>query len=161
MQPDLFRKIFGAFPTGVSVVATAVGGELHGITVNSITSVSLDPLLVLVCIDRKAIAHSQIERAERFGVSFLGEGQEHASRLFALSRPPETGHLRGAGYRIGPHGTPLLEDSVAWIECRVEQRFPAGDHTIFLASVLDGSADPDAEPLVFHRGRYRRLHRDA
>ena len=157
MHSDVFRKIMGNFPTGVTVVTTAVDGHFHGITVNSFTSVSLEPPLVLICIDRRTVAHGQIERASRFGVSFLDASQERTSRLFASSRPPEAGHLRGMAHRMGPHGSPILEGCLAWLECSVADRFAGGDHTIFLASVLAGNVEHGGDPLVFFRGRYRQL----
>jgi flavin reductase (DIM6/NTAB) family NADH-FMN oxidoreductase RutF len=157
MDADRFRQILGSFPTGVTVLSTAVDGQFHGITVNSLTSVSLEPPLVLVCVDRKAKAHAQMERAGRFGVSFLGVAQESLSRLFATSASPEPGRLRGVPYRIGSHGAPLIEGAIAWLECAVSDRWPGGDHTIFLASVLDGAVGHDGEPLVYFRSRYRRL----
>ena len=124
MDTDSFRKILGSFPTGVAVLTTAVAGEYHGVTVNSLTSVSLTPLLILVCVEKRAVAHGQILRALRFGVSFLAADQEETSRLFAVSHAPEAGHLRGVPYRIGSHGVPILRGSLAWLECGVADRYP-------------------------------------
>jgi flavin reductase (DIM6/NTAB) family NADH-FMN oxidoreductase RutF len=152
-----FRQIVGSFPTGVTVLTTAVEGRFHGITVNSLTSVSLDPLLVLVCIERRAHAHAEIERGMQFGLSFLEAGQEASSRLFALTLPPEGGHLRVASFHLSPHGVPILDGAVAWLECGVQARYPGGDHTIFLSSVVDGNVHHDRQPLVYFRGRYRHL----
>jgi len=157
MDRDVFRRILGRFATGVAVVTTAVEGSLHGITVNSLTSVSLDPLLVLVCIERRARAHAEIERARRFGVNFLRHDQEAISRLFAASSAPEEGRLRGVPFRIGRHGTPILEDRLAHLECDVSERFSGGDHSIFLGSVLGGDLAASARPLIYFQGRYRTL----
>ena len=91
-----YRQISGGFATGVTVVTTAVDGWLHGITANSFTSVSLDPFLLLVCIDKEAYANEQLEKAGRFGVNILAEAQQEISNQFASKSPPEQGSLRGA-----------------------------------------------------------------
>ena len=153
-----FRRLMGCFGTGIAVVTTAVDGKLHGVTVNSFGSVSLEPPLVLVCIDRTAHAHEQIGLAGRFGVSILGEAQESVSRIFAAKAEPEGGRLRGVPFRFGPFGTPVLEGCLAWVECALSARFPGGDHTIFVGSVAEGGVESVEErPLLFFRGGYRRL----
>ncbi len=154
MDRDSFRQIMGLFATGVTVVTTSLRGKLHGITVNSLTSVSLDPLRLLVCIDTDSRAHDEIEGAGRFGVNFLRVDQEALSRLFAVSRSPEQDRLRGVPFRIGPHGSPLLDDCLAHLECAVAERFAGGDHTIFLGTVLGGQSGPAGRPLLFYRGLY-------
>jgi flavin reductase (DIM6/NTAB) family NADH-FMN oxidoreductase RutF len=154
MDEASFRRIAGRFATGVVVLTTAVEDWLHGITINSLTCVSLDPLLLLVCIDKSARAHEEIERAGRFALSFLAFDQERISRTFAARGVPEQARLRGVPFRTGPHGQPILDDALAHLECAVTDRFEGGDHTIFLAHVLDGAIDRDARPLVFFQGGY-------
>lgn len=152
-----YRKLIGHFATGVTVITTANDGLLHGMTANAITSVSLDPLLMLVCVDREAHAYEQLLQSGRFGVNILAEGQQDISRLFAAKAGPERGAMRGVAFHLGEHGTPLLEGSLAHIECAVTDRFDAGDHTIFIGAVLDGRVLSDAPPLVFYQAAYRRL----
>jgi len=152
-----FRKLIGHFATGVTVITTANDGLLHGMTANAITSVSLDPLLLLVCVDRQAHAYEQLLESGRFAVNILAEDQEDISRLFATKSEPERGQLRGAAFRLGEHGTPLLEECLAYVECEVADRFEAGDHTIFIGAVLDGQVLRDAPPLVFYQAAYWRL----
>lgn len=152
-----YRKLIGHFATGVTVITTANDGLLHGMTANAITSVSLDPLLLLVCVDRQAHAYEQLLQSGRFGVNILAEDQEEISRLFATKSEPERGQLRGAAFRLGEHGTPLLEGCLAYVECEVADRFEAGDHTIFIGAVLDGRVLRDALPLLFYQAAYRRL----
>ncbi len=154
MNEAIFRRIAGMFATGVVVVTTSVAGTLHGITVNSLTTVSLAPLLLLVCIDKSARAHEQIEIAGRFAVSFLADDQEGLSRLFAARGAPEAGRLRGAAFAAGAHGMPILAGCLAYFECEVTGRFEGGDHTIFVASVLGGAVERDVPPLLFYQGRY-------
>ncbi len=158
IDSGLFRTIIGNFATGVTVVTTANDGLLHGVTANSVTSLSLDPLLLLVCIDKKAHAHSEMEKCASFGVSILGADQAGLSELFARPGEPEKGSLSGAAWRYGPGGSPLLEGALAWLECRVRERLNGGDHTIFVGEVIDGEAvRAEAAPLLYFRGGYRRL----
>lgn len=152
-----FRQVIGHFATGVTVITTAQDGWLHGMTANSITSLSLEPLLLLICVDKKAHAHDQLAKAGKFGVNILAEEQEDISRLFAATAEPELNSLRGAEYHFGPHGAPLLERSLAHLECAIVDSFAGGDHTIFTAAVLDGDLVEEARPLIFYRGGYRRL----
>ena len=154
MDEASFRRVAGSFATGVSVVTTSLDGMLHGITVASLTSVSLAPLLLLVCIDKKACAHDQIDRAGRFGVSLLAFDQEAVSRTFATAGQPEEGRLRGIPFRTGTHGLPILGGALAHFECELASRCDGGDHTIFVARVLGGAVDREAPPLVHFRGAY-------
>lgn len=157
MDAARFRQIFGHFATGVTVVTTAVDGWLHGMTANAVTSVSLDPLLLLVCVDKTAHAHEQLSKAGRFGVNILAGEQEDVSRIFAATAEPEHGQLRGAAYHYGRQGTPVLDGCLAYLECEVTEQVDAGDHTIFLGRVLDGEVERESPPLLFYRGGYRGL----
>jgi flavin reductase (DIM6/NTAB) family NADH-FMN oxidoreductase RutF len=152
-----FRKIMGHLATGITVVTTSVEGNLHGMTANAVTSVSLDPLLLLVCVDRRSHAHEQLLRASHFAINVLAEDQERLSRLFAERRPPEPGQLRGASYRLGPTGSPLLDNCLAYVECAVRERLPGGDHDVFVGEALHGDVSRDAPPLLYYRGGYRSL----
>lgn len=153
-----YRRIIGQFATGVTVVTTAVDGRLHGITANALTSVSLDPLLLLVCVDKEAHGHEELTDAGRFGVNILSDEQEDLSNLFATKAPPEQGQLRGGvPYHLGPHGTPLLEGCLAYIECDIMDSHQGGDHTIFIGQVLGAETLREGPPLLFFKGRYGRL----
>jgi flavin reductase (DIM6/NTAB) family NADH-FMN oxidoreductase RutF len=153
-----FRKAIGNFATGVTVVTTAVGGRLHGVTANSLTSVSLDPLLLLVCVDKSAHAHAEMLACSSFGVSVLAADQKDVSNLFAKSAPPEEGCLRGAAFRLGSTGCPVLEDALVHFECLPHAQVDAGDHTIFVGRVADGEVGrADVDPLLYFRGAYRAI----
>ena len=152
-----FRQIIGHFATGVTVITTANDGWLHGMTANAVTSVSLDPLLLLVCVDHTAHAYHEVAKAGRFGVNILAQDQEELSRTFATSAAPEQGQLRGAPHRFGPNGTPVLEGCLAYVECDVIDRCEGGDHTVFIGAVLDGEVRHEGPPLLFFRGGYRQL----
>jgi flavin reductase (DIM6/NTAB) family NADH-FMN oxidoreductase RutF len=156
-----FRRLIGHFATGVAVVTTCNDGFLHGVTANSVTSVSLDPLLLLVCVDKTAHGHAEMLRCSSFGVSILAADQAHVSSLFAKTGEPVEGKLRGdVGFRYGQTGCPLLEGAIAHVECLPHAQVDAGDHTIFIGRVLHGEiACADAEPLLYFRGGYREIHR--
>ena len=152
-----YRRIIGQFATGVTVVTTAVDGRLHGMTANALTSVSLNPLLLLVCVDKGTHAHDELTTAGRFGVNILAEEQEEVSNLFAATTEPEQGRLQGVSYHLGPNGAPIIDGCLAYVECAVTDRCPGGDHTIFIGEVLGAETLREAPPLLFFQGRYRRL----
>lgn len=154
-----FRQIIGHFATGVTVITTAHEGWLHGMTANAVASLSLDPVLLLVCVDKTANMHEQIEKAGRFGVNILTDEQEDISRTFAATTEPEQNRLQGVAYRIGEHGSPIIGDVLAYIECTVVERMDGGDHTVYIGSVLSGELDEEGAPLLFYRGGYRRMAR--
>lgn len=147
----------GAFPTGVSVVtAAAPDGEPVGLTVNSLTSVSLEPLLVLVCIDHGAASHGPIIDSGAFCVNLLTEADQGVSNRFASSERED--RFVDLAWHPGPTGSPVLDHALAWFDCRVHQTHVAGDHTIVVGRVVACDERP-AQPLVYHRGRYARLTR--
>jgi 3-hydroxy-9,10-secoandrosta-1,3,5(10)-triene-9,17-dione monooxygenase reductase component len=157
IDPLQYRSIIGSFATGVTVITTAADGEMQGMTANAVTSLSLDPLMLLICVDRASHTHRILEAGGAFTVNILGEHQEDVSRLFAKKAEPERGTLRGQSFRIGKSGAPVLEDCLAFIECRVAEVHSGGDHTIFLGEVVDLGIVKDVPPLLFFRGAYRSL----
>jgi flavin reductase (DIM6/NTAB) family NADH-FMN oxidoreductase RutF len=158
LDPVMFRRVTGAFATGVTVIAVERDpGVVHGMTANSFTSVSLDPLLILVCVDHDARLLSFLKAQRRFGVSILREGQQALSEYFAKTeQTPEEDALLGIRYRWTSTGIPLLDGTLAELACNVVGEHPAGDHTIFLGKV-ESMESHDGKPLLFHRGQYRRL----
>ncbi|HVS13961.1 MAG TPA: flavin reductase family protein [Thermoanaerobaculia bacterium] len=162
MDTTSFRRLLGRFATGVAVITTNVDGHLHGMTANALSSVSLEPPLILVCVDRRAHCHPQVLAAGRFGVSILSAGQRELSEVFARSLPPEEGVLRGARYRLdADHAVPLLEGALAALVCRLLATYPGGDHDIFVGEVLTGRAGDDGDdPLLYYGGAYRSLGSD-
>ena len=148
------------FATGVTVVSTNVDGVLHGMTANAFASVSLDPLLVLVCVDREAGMHGLLPEAQGFAVTVLSAEQEELSAWFASSdRPGGADQFADLSWEPAPvSGSPVLCEGVAYVDCRVTERHAGGDHSIFLGEVVDlGVLRPDGEPLLYFGGRYRRL----
>ena len=157
VDPLEFRSIIGHFTTGVTVITTADGDQLQGMTANAVSSLSLDPVMVLICVDKTTHTHGVIERGGVFTVNILGEHQETLSRLFAKRGEPEKGSLRGQPFRIGETGSPILDDCLAFIECRVSEAFEGGDHSIFLGEVVHQGVVDEMRPLVFFRGGYHNL----
>jgi flavin reductase len=163
VSAERFRRTVGMFATGVTVVSTDVEGVLHGMTANAFASLSLDPLLVLVCVDREASMHGLLPQAQGFAVTILAAEQEELSAWFASADRPG-GHDQFAGVEWDPApvtGSPVLCDGVAYVDCRVTERHEGGDHSIFLGEVVDlGVLRDDADPLLYYGGRYRRLVAD-
>jgi flavin reductase (DIM6/NTAB) family NADH-FMN oxidoreductase RutF len=151
-----FRKAMGCFATGVTVITVDYEGEVHGMTANAFTSVSLDPLLVLVCVDHKARTHAHLQARKRFGVNVLVDGQRAISEYYA--RPTATHQNAeqevGARFDRTVHGTPVLHGALAYMECCLHTVQDAGDHTIFIAQVEDVVVR-EGDPLLYFRGRYR------
>ncbi|MEI9993457.1 MAG: flavin reductase family protein [Rhizomicrobium sp.] len=150
-----FRNALGSFPTGVAVVTTAVSAEHHlGITVNSFTSVSLDPPLVLWCMDKKSDRYHAFSKAKSYTVSILGTAhQEVSSRLAKQGNHS----LDGIALRATKLGPPALADALAFFECEAESVHDAGDHAILIGRVVDFSRHEEGAPLVFFRGKYGAL----
>jgi flavin reductase (DIM6/NTAB) family NADH-FMN oxidoreductase RutF len=152
-----FRRAMGAFPTGVAIVtARDEAGDPVGLTVNSLTSVSLDPVLLLICLDHGAESHGAIVGGGRFAVNLLPRSAEQVSNRFA-SRNRE-GRWAGLEWEPGATGSPLLADAVAHFDCVVHQTHEAGDHTIVVGRVVTCAAR-EGDPLVYHRGRYAALEK--
>ncbi|MCL6645934.1 MAG: flavin reductase family protein [Dehalococcoidia bacterium] len=152
-----FRELMGRFATGVTVITVAEDERYHGMTANAVTSVSLDPILLLVCVDKTTHTHGMLSRSGRFAVNILAADQERVSRLFAQKMDPEVRSLRGERFHLAASGSPVLSEALAYLDCRVTSAYEGGDHTIFVGEVVDGATLRDAPPLIFYRGGYRAL----
>ena len=153
-----FRKALACFATGITVITLDSENEVHGMTANAFTSVSLDPMLVLVCVDQRARTHAHLHAKKRFGVNILSEDQRAISEYYA--RPTRT-HDRaaeeaGAAFERTALGTPVLRGALAYLECRLHSAQDAGDHTIFIAQVEDVVAN-EGRPLLFFESKYRKI----
>lgn len=158
VAPADFRRALGCFATGVTIITLDDAGEVHGMTANAFTSVSLDPPLVLVCVDHKARTHAHLHTRKRFGVNVLAESQRAVSDYYARAERTyqDAEKETGASFDRTPHGTPVLHDALAYLECRLETVYEAGDHSIFIAEVEDVVVC-DGDPLLFFRGKYRNI----
>jgi flavin reductase (DIM6/NTAB) family NADH-FMN oxidoreductase RutF len=159
--PDRFREVMGHFATGVAVITASSAAGPVGMTANAVCSLSLDPLLLLVCFDRHARTLSVVRETERFGVNVLAAGQQELARLFA-SKAPE--HEKFAEVEHTVHdGIPVIDGALAWVGCRLERLVGGGDHTIGIGAVqtaeawdrmAGGEASGEPDPLVWYRGLY-------
>jgi flavin reductase (DIM6/NTAB) family NADH-FMN oxidoreductase RutF len=161
MRPDseLFRKVMGHFVTGVTVVTALDGDQPQGITVNALSSVSLDPPLVMIALDRRRFITPTVRREGRFAVNILGEGQQGLSDCFAgAEMTPNRDAFCGAAWSPGEAGLPLLNGAIATLECTIVGTFTAGDHDLFIARV-DTVANPEHHPLplLYYRRHYLRI----
>lgn len=156
IDPDRFRAVLGRFASGVTVVTTrSDDGRDHGMTVSAFCSLSLEPPLVLVCIEHTASMHDFLRPGLPFAVNILAAGQEALSRRFS---GPDPNRFDGIGFARGQHEVVLLDDALAQLECHVETLYPGGDHTICVGRVA--TAEVCAErPLLYYRGGYAQLER--
>ena len=156
-----FRTVMGQFATGVTVVTALAGEHPQGITVNALSSVSLDPPVVLVALDRKRFIVPIIDASGRYAVNILAEDQQWLSDCFAgASVTPGREAFCGAVWRPGELGLPILAGAIAALECEVLERFAVGDHYLYVGRVAGLALDePDAPPLLYHRRRYLRIER--
>ena len=153
-DPEHFREAFGRFATGVAVITGAGPAGTGGMTANALCSLSLDPLLALVCFENRARTLPIVREAGRFGLNVLERAQEPLAGVFA-SKLPEAEKLDGVPHRFEA-GVPILEGALAWATCELQELIPGGDHTIAIGRVLDLGFG-DGEPLLWFAGQYRRL----
>jgi flavin reductase (DIM6/NTAB) family NADH-FMN oxidoreductase RutF len=154
VDPALFRQLLGRFATGVTVVTTKdPDGRPIGMTASSVASISLEPPLLLVSVDKRHDMHTALHAASEFVVNVLAADQEALSRRFAEE---EEERFDGVGYHDNAAGLPVLDGVLAHIECTKETAVPAGDHTAFIGLVTGGSVT-NRRPLLYYRGGYANL----
>lgn len=141
IEQDFFRQVMGRFATGVTIVTAQTNEGLAGLTVNSFASVSLDPCLVLICIDLKSHTLPFLRSSGSFAVNFLTTEQEDLSRCFATSSTERNEYFCHAPYHVAVTGSPIMEDTLAFIDARIVAEYPGGDHAIFLGQVIAMGAD--------------------
>ncbi len=158
-EPDVatFRRVVGRFASGVVVVTTRTDDGLHGLTANAFCSVSLDPLLVLVCVDKLARGHERLEQAGAFAISILSDRQEFLAERFAGRAPLVNVRFDGVPHRPAVTGAPILEGAAGWLDCHLWATYEGGDHSIFVGRAVAAGDDPAAPPLLFHESRYKRV----
>jgi flavin reductase (DIM6/NTAB) family NADH-FMN oxidoreductase RutF len=150
---DLFRKAWGNFATGVSLIATVEeNGSVHGMTANGIASVSLEPMLAMVCVGHSTKTYPILESTGKFGINILTESQKAIAEYYAKSDPP-TGVISPAIFRFTEAGTPFLEGSLASMDCQVVSSHKEGDHTVFIAEVSEIEVS-EGSPLLFYTGKW-------
>lgn len=150
----LQRKIMGRFATGVTVVTTSKDGQHGGLTANAVCSLSLDPPLVLVAVDKKAGSHAELLSHQCYAVNILSRDQEAISQRFAKSGPKD---FSGLNWKTAVTGAPILEGTLGYVDCRVVEVLRGGDHDIFVGEIVAGEISEGGEPLLYFSGKYRRL----
>jgi 3-hydroxy-9,10-secoandrosta-1,3,5(10)-triene-9,17-dione monooxygenase reductase component len=152
-----FRTVLGHFATGVTIITAMDHDEPVGMAANSFTSLSLDPPLILFCVAHSSSTWPRIEGAGTFAVNILGEGHEELSQLFAKKGADRFG---STPWRTGVSGAPVLEEAIAYLDCRLAAEYPGGDHKIIVGRVLDLDVREGARPLLFFRGGYERIREE-
>jgi flavin reductase (DIM6/NTAB) family NADH-FMN oxidoreductase RutF len=159
VDPARYREVIGAFATGVAIVTAHGDDGPAGLTTNALTSLSLDPLLLLVAFDNSSRTLPIVEQAGRFAINILRAGQEDLARVFASKRVAEE-KFEAVTHTVA-HGVPVLDHALAWIACDLMSLGPGGDHTIGIGRVTHVSSDDSPEsgndPLLFFRGGFARL----
>lgn len=147
------RRIMGKFATGVTVASTRVGEDTWGMTANAVTSLSLDPPLVLLAVVRDSHSHAWFQRGGCFALNILSADQQAISTRFASPGPKDFSDL---AVRTAHTGAPILTDSLGWVDCKLVEVLPGGDHDIFIGEIMAGEAR-DGEPLLYFGGKYAHL----
>jgi len=152
VEPEHFREVMGHFATGVTVVTASGPDGPVGMTANAVCSLSLDPLLALVCFANGARTLRVVREQRRFGVNVLAKGQEDLAHLFA-SKLPEAEKFAGVQHTVHD-GIPVIEGTLAWVGCTLEHWVPGGDHTIGIGAVTAAEKASDGAALIWYRGEY-------
>ena len=152
-----FRYAMGHFPTGVTVMTTNAGGRLHGMTVSAFASVSLEPLLILVSVERSTLMHELVLASGAFAINILGKRSESTARYFADNARLAAPEFRDGSFRVGRTRSPILKEATGYVEATVHGTHQAGDHTIIVGQVVALEVSSEEEPLVYYRSGYRSL----
>ena len=157
VDPETLRTVMRHWTTGVTILTAREGVHVHGMTVNSFTSVSLEPPLVLVCLEKTVRTHALVERSRAFAVSILGEGQVAVSDRFAGRNTETKNRFEGLRTHTAVTGAPILSENMGYLDCVVVAAHAAGTHTIFVAEVVAAKVQNSGGPLVYFNQGYRRL----
>ena len=152
-DPMLQRQIMGRFATGVTIVTTRYGDQISGMTANAVMSLSLDPPLIVVSVDCKSNMHGHLTQGQCYAINVLKHDQEDLSRRFAKPGPKDFSDLK---LTVAETGAPILADALAYVDCRVVDVAPAGDHDMFIGEPVAGETY-DGHPLLFYSGQYAQL----
>ena len=157
---DAFRRAMGRFATGVTLITTRLDDELHGMTANAVTSLSLEPMMVLVCVDKTADTHDILSKAGVFAVNILNREQAELSDRFAKKEFDGAHGLEKVPHTFAVTGSPIIDGALAYLDCRTAMEHHGGDHTIFIGEVVEARELSEGEPLVFYRGKYGEFKAD-
>ena len=157
LASERLRAAMRAWTAGVAVVTAIYEGSRHGMTVNSFTSISLDPAMITISLQASTRTHELIKKSGAFGLTILSEDQVDISDLFAGRRPEVKDRLAGLKTEILVTDSPLIVGGLAWMDCRVLQSLAAGMNTLFIAEVLAARGSSEGRPLIYHNRRYWKL----
>lgn len=157
INSETLRRAMRAWTTGVTIVTASHGGERYGMTVNSFTSISLDPPLISVALRRLTHTHALIEQSGEFAVTILAADQAHLSDRFAGKIPGLADRFEGVATERLLLEAPLIQGGIAYFNCRVVQSIPVGENTLFIAEVIAAKGEDEGEPLVYHNRVYWKL----
>jgi flavin reductase (DIM6/NTAB) family NADH-FMN oxidoreductase RutF len=152
-----FRHAMSHFASGVTIMTTTAAGRMHGMTVSAFASQSLDPLLILVSVERSTTMHKLVMESRAFAINILGERAEATARFFADNARLDGPEFNEGAYHLGATGAPILEEATAYLEATLERTLEAGDHTIMVGRVVALKVVRDAAPLLYYRSGYRGL----
>ena len=157
LDSENLRAAMRAWSAGVTVVTAVQDGGKHGMTVNSVTSISLDPALITISLQQSSRTHEFVSKSRAFGLTILSADQSNISDLFAGRMPETEDRFAGLQTETLVTGSPLIVGGLAWLDCRVVQTFDAGMNTLFIAEVLAARGTGDGQPLMYHNRKYWRL----
>jgi len=147
----------GHFASGVTIMTTTAAGRMHGMTVSAFASQSLDPLLILVSVERSTEMHKLVMASRAFAINILGDQAEGTARFFADNARLQGPEFVEGAYHVGVSGAPLLNEAVAYLEATLESTLEAGDHSVIVGRVTGLDVRSEAQPLLYYRSGYRRL----
>lgn len=154
LDPDALRSAMRAWSAGVTVVTAVDGEHKHGMTVNSFTSISLNPALITISLQQNTRTHELVMRSRAFGLTILSAEQTRVSDLFAGRMPDVTDRFAELQTETLVSGSPLIVGGLAWMDCRVVQTFDAGMNTLFISEVIAAKGTGSGEPLLYHNREY-------
>ena len=157
VSSDTFRDVLGRFATGVTIITLKNSEGFHGLTVNSFTSVSLSPPLILICIKKGATSHVCFSDTNSFVVNILSQRQQELANRFSTPELTSAVRFHDIPLKVSAEGIPILEGNLGHLECKIVTEFEGGDHTIFLAEVVTASLMEETSPLLFYGSQYAHL----
>ena len=153
-DPDKLRRAMRAWTTGVAIVTSIYEGQQYGMTVNSFTSISLDPPLITIALKRLTHTHDLVVKSGMFSVTILTAAQKELSDLFAGKMPNISNRFDSVQTETISLDSPVFKDGMAYFDCRVVNSMPVGENTLFVAEVLDARGEGEGQPLVYHNREY-------